>query len=314
MPRPRVLVLLAILLIMRDPAAAQPLRLEDLTAKLPDPYVTSLAFDGERVWIGTWKGAAALDPATLAVARFTHLQGLECPSLTALAARSPSEVYAGASHGVRRGLYRYDGREFRRIPLPVGDANVTALLATPAALYIGTFGAGLLRLANGTVEVVAATPAHITALAGDDERLYAATRYSGVLVVERGAAAAILDDHTAELAHNCVAAALARSTGEVWFGHWGGASLLTPGGWESFFRHERQLPHHYVKSLAADAANVYLGTGDGISVYGVDRKSFMNLQSDKFPMPSGNVLALLKAGKHLYAGTDKGLIRIGIGE
>lgn len=308
-----LLPLLLVAALLPRAAACRPLDPADLTAKMPDPYVTALAFDGERVWVGTWKGAAALDPASGAVTRYTHLQGLECPSVTALAARGSGEVYLGTSHGPRRGLFRFDGREFRRIALPGGEANVSALHLTPKALYIGTFGRGLMRLAGGTVEVVAAEPAHITALSGDDDLLYAATRYSGALVLERGAAARILDDHTSELAHNCISATILRGDGEVWFGHWGGASVLRATGWETFFRHERQLPHHYVKALAADGANVYLGTGAGISIYN-RKKEFLNLRADKLPMPSENVLALLKVGKHLYAGTDKGLIRIGIDE
>ncbi len=294
-------------------AAAGPFAAEDLTARLPDPYVTALAWDGARVWVGTWKGVAALDPVTGDTERYAQLQGLECPSVTALAASGTGELWIGASQGPHRGLYSLKGAECRPIPLPGGPANVTALLPAAAGLYVGTFGRGLMLLTADTVEIVVAEPAHITALVESAGRVYAASRYSGALRLEPGRPPEVLDDHTSDLAHNCVSALLAAG-GEVWFGHWAGASVLSADGkWESYFRHERQLPHNHVKAFAADARNVYLGTDAGLSIYNRG-KGFMNLSADKLPLPSGNVLALLRAGRHLYVGTDKGMIRLGIDE
>jgi len=116
--------------------------------RLPHPWITALAFHGQDLYLGTFGGGLArraADPGRTAgvFTGFPETDGLKIN--TGCLVEAGDRLYAGTDG---RGLYRLsaDGARFRPLRLRLPSQRVTALLAAPDALYIGT-DEGLARVA-----------------------------------------------------------------------------------------------------------------------------------------------------------------------
>lgn len=110
--------------------------------RLPHPWITALASRDEGLYVGTYGGGVALrqqprpgDPSVGRWEAFPETQGFKVN--TGCLVACGGRLYLGTDG---RGLYRLsaDGRRFEPLSLPLPSPRVTALLATPGALYVGT--------------------------------------------------------------------------------------------------------------------------------------------------------------------------------
>lgn len=309
-----VLVALLFFILILTPGTSQALALDSkrLTEHLPDSCVTRICFDGRLVWVGTSRGLATFDPALNEWRSYGRNEGLDCPFVTAILPVGTDEAWIGTSFLSGAGLFHCQNGRFTKQKLPgAEDIHITALGLMNDQVYAGSFGRGLFKLTPDSAEQVSRTGNFITDISALNSSLYAASKYSGVFHLQNGTIE-VIDDHTSVLLHNSVGAVLACATAEVWFGCWGGAARIKDNIWTTYFRHPQQLSHPHVTCLAADDINVYLGTDAGVSVFNRTRETFIHLTGDEIPLPSERIYTLCKVGNHLWIGTDKGLIRIGI--
>ncbi len=116
--------------------------------KLPHPWVTSLAVFGDALYVGTYGGGVTRriprpgGPASGAFDGFAETEGLKVNPGCLLEAGG--RLYLGTDG---RGLYRLsrDRRRFLAVRPPLPSPRITALLASPEGLLVGT-DEGLARL------------------------------------------------------------------------------------------------------------------------------------------------------------------------
>jgi hypothetical protein len=122
--------------------------------KLPHPWVTALAPEGEGLLIGTWGGGlvrrlpGGRPPAAGArtdAARYFHFAETEGLAVSpgAIAVAEGRAFFGTDAHGVW--LQARDRARFERLSLPLPSARVSALLAEPGLLWVGT-DEGLVRV------------------------------------------------------------------------------------------------------------------------------------------------------------------------
>jgi ligand-binding sensor domain-containing protein len=122
--------------------------------RLPHPWVTALALSRGGLYVGTYGGGIVRRTASgveAAVARvdgaryepFVETEGLKIN--TGCLVEAEGRLYAGTDG---KGLYRIsaDGRAFEPVAAALPSRRITALLAVPGALYVGT-DEGVARLA-----------------------------------------------------------------------------------------------------------------------------------------------------------------------
>src|SRR4029079_10252331 len=121
--------------------------------KLPHPWVTSLALVHDALYVGTYGGGIVRRTASVTQAPVARVDGaryepfVETEGLkvnTGCLVEAGGRLYAGTDG---HGLFRLsaDGRRFERARLALPPPRVTALLAAPGALYVGT-DEGLARI------------------------------------------------------------------------------------------------------------------------------------------------------------------------
>jgi ligand-binding sensor domain-containing protein len=304
-------LLLVIPFVLPTITAATPLDITNLSEFLPDNFVSTMTFDGQTVWVGTWNGIAAYSVKEKTWKTIGKVEGLESTSVTAIYAAGTNQVYIGTSFSATSGLFLLEDGLVTRIALPMeGAISVTALGMMNNHLHVGTFGQGLFVKKTDSFQRIARNSSYITDITVRDHSLYAATKYTGVIeLTDHGITT--LDDHTSEIPNNTVSSVKLRGTDEVWFGSWGGATRRTNGQWTTYFKQTGKLLNNNVKCLELDAENVYMGTDSGLSILTKNNK-FTNITTEDFSLPSDNILSMVKVENDLWIGTDKGLIRIAI--
>jgi hypothetical protein len=120
--------------------------------KLPNPWVTALAFSGDALYVGTYGGGLvrrSVRAGKPSFAPFVETEGMKVN--TGCLVEAGGRVWAGTDGG---GLLRLSADRARFVPVAVvlPSPHVTALLPTPGALYIGT-DEGIARLPLTTTEV-----------------------------------------------------------------------------------------------------------------------------------------------------------------
>lgn len=122
--------------------------------KLPHPWVTSLALFGDALYVGTYGGGVTRrrtrpdGPASGFFDGFLETEGLKVNPGCLLEAGG--RLYLGTDG---RGLFRLsrDRQRFRALHLPLPSPRITALLADPAGLVVGT-DEGLARLSFSSLD------------------------------------------------------------------------------------------------------------------------------------------------------------------
>jgi ligand-binding sensor domain-containing protein len=108
--------------------------------RLPHSWVTALAVSGDGLYVGTYGGGVARRTGGGAddaggYHAFPETEGLKVSAGCLVEANG--RIYAGTDGG---GLFRLslDRRRFQPLALPLPSLRVSALLAVPGALYVGT--------------------------------------------------------------------------------------------------------------------------------------------------------------------------------
>lgn len=320
---------------------------------LPGSHVTSLAESrtpsGGILWVGTFRGLAAIHTATGRVERFQHRPGAS-DSLNSDAIETLLLARDGALWiGTRGGLHRMDvaTRRMTRIPLgpPVSPSSaypyVTSIAEDPNGhIWVGTSEA-LVRLdPSGTLRKFSHDPkngtsvnhAYIRALLVDRAgRLWVGTDRGGLDRFDASTETFVHHVHGGPetITSNAVNALLQDGNGDIWVGLWGGGlnRLIERGGQVRFesFRHNPVDPYSLsvddVTALAQDRSGViWIGTyAGGLSsfapAHGRRFPHYTSIPTDPKTLTDNRVHALLvDRARTLWVGTWNGISRLRSGD
>lgn len=315
---------------------------------LPGSYITSLAEtrgpSGVTLWVGTFRGLAAFEPATGRVTRYSHdprdETTLSHDAVQALLLDRDGALWVGTSGGLNR-LDTRTGR-FTRFPHvseasnSLTDSFVTALEEDQNGdLWVGTAN-GLNRLRAGSLRITrfehdransgSINHPYIRSLRVDTRgRLWVGTDRGGL---DRFDPASnrfvhhVRSPAPGSIGGNAVNAILEDAAGDIWIGTWGGGinRLVERNGRVRFdaFRHDPANPHSLpvddVTMLAQDRSGViWVGTyGGGVSGFApaVARRfpHYHKASTDPQSLADDRVYGLLvDRSRTLWVGTWGGL-------
>ena len=192
-------------------------------------YVTALAGNEADLWVGTLN-RGVLHFHAGATDTFAEAQGLPDPQVLSLAI-SGETTYAGTASGVA--VFR--GGRFSRVLAP--GVLATALLATPARLYVGSEDQGVIaiplggRRPNPSLEQDSRL-SEMRQLFTSDDAIFAVAR-SGIYRMSPHALGwqRVLEAGNAVLNDRNISALAADSAGRLWIGYFDrGLDLLEPDG------------------------------------------------------------------------------------
>ncbi|MFH1176756.1 MAG: two-component regulator propeller domain-containing protein [Acidobacteriota bacterium] len=279
------------------------LRVLESLVQTSDVHAVAVAKTG--VWLATTGGLVRLQGEQ--ETRFSSLDGLPPGRLHALLTDGPDALWVGGDGGLVR--LRVQGAAVavtRRVPL----REARSLARYQGALYCGTWGEGLLRIAPDSDRVgrlaAAASPwlDQVTSLAVGTDGLYLGTARGGV---------ARFDGHrvqrfpAAQLPGRIVWG-LAALGGEVWVATSGGLALLK--GMEL----ARAVEVSAAQRLAIRDLRAVLVDQDGALLLGSYGGGLFRLAGDTLSRVGGvpaaaHVWALSRHGEDLLIGTANGLLR-----
>ncbi len=307
-------IVLVLIIVFSLPGYSLEVKIDDtikLPQKIKDRFITSFACNNDEIYIGTWQGVVVYNQITKEWKEISKKQGLSPVFVTSLFYSKNKVLYIGTSYAKNSGLFKYENNELSSINLNSKETlNITTIHGNDNKIYIGTFGQGIFILENEVIKKLNTKASYITSIKTKNDLIYASSKYKGVFVIsEKGET--ILEEHSSELPNNSVSEVYIPENGDIWFGTWGGASLLKDGQWTTFFKYVGQLQNSNIKCITGDNKNIYIGTDAGISIFTED-KNFINITQEKYPLPSNNILTLCKVKSFLWVGTDKGLVKFGI--
>jgi ligand-binding sensor domain-containing protein len=268
---------------------------------LTDANISSLAVDGDDLWVGTWNGGAARWSLSAEVS--TLFPNPAYPRAFEPTAR---RVWVATFEGLAsyaRASARWSLVAELQEPSP---AKVQALEAMGDDLYAGTLGDGLLRLRDGVWERVSSggyPGRFVNCLAADGGRLLVGTMDLGLLVLDTvtGRFTSLAALHPAFTARNVTTVLPDR--GRVWIGTYGEGLWL----WEGddilrFGRDTGEIGDDWVLASCRVADGVWFGTfGAGASFVGDDGRWRRLGVADG--LPSLDVSAIAWRPPFLFLGT-----------
>jgi hypothetical protein len=276
-------------------------RLEPARLGLSDANISSLAVDGDDLWVGTWNGGTA---------RWSLSAGVS--------AVFPSPAYPRAFEPVDRrvwvatfeGLFAYARASGRWSVVPElqepSPAKIQALESVGDDLYAGTLGDGLLRLRDGVWASVSdgAYPGRfVNCLAADGDRLLVGTMDLGLLVLDTvtGRFASLASRAPGFTARNVTTVLADR--GRVWIGTYGEGLWKWEGDRITRFgRDTGEIGDDWVLASCRAAGGVWFGTfGAGASLAGDDGRWRRLGAADG--LPSLDVAAIAWRAPFVYFGT-----------
>jgi ligand-binding sensor domain-containing protein len=282
---------------------------DGIALPLLDNFITSISSANDMLFVGCWDGLFVCNMKSMRWKSGSDYRGEFPVFITSIFAQSSNEVYIGTSYYDGAGLYLLKDGVISKIVIDDNKLNITALYMSKGILFVGTFGHGLYCRNSEGFRKVKIKGRYITDIDGIENEIYIATKYNGIFKLTPNSTE-VIDEHSSNLPNNSVSTICCRNKNEIWCGSWGGASRIKGGKWTTFFKYENQLLNNNAKTICCDNDFVYIGTDKGISI--IDKNNtFLNISSDKYPLPSDNILALHRAGKYLWVGTDKGMIKIG---
>jgi len=268
---------------------------------LPDANISSLAVDGDDLWVGTWNGGTAR--WSLAAEVSTLFPSPAYPRAFEPTAR---RVWVATFEGLAS-YARASGR-WSLVPelLEPTPAKVQALESMGDDLYAGTLGDGLVRLREGVWETGAAggyPGRFVNCLAADGERLLIGTMDLGLLVLDTasGSFTSLAERHPAFTARNVTTVLADR--GRVWIGTYGEGLWLWEGdAIRRYGKDTGELGDDWVLASCRVADGVWFGTfGGGASFAGDDGRWRRLGAADG--LPSLDVSALAWRPPFLFLGT-----------
>ena len=225
-------------------------------------YVTALAGNETDLWIGTLnRGVLHFHAGT--TENFAEAQGLPDPQVLSFAI-SGDTTYVGTATGVAV----FDGGRFSRVLAP--GVMATALLATPAQLYVGSEDQGVIpiplaeRRPNSNPDL--GTPlSEVRQLFASDDVVFAVAR-DGLYRMNPHAFGwqRVLETGPAVLTDRNVSALAADSAGRLWVGYFDrGLDILPPGNRVTHIEDEHVF---CVNRILPDAKNrtIDVATANGL--------------------------------------------------
>lgn len=276
-------------------------RLDPARLGLTDANISSLAVDGDDLWVGTWNGGTA---------RWSLSAGVS--------AVFPSPAYPRAFEPVDRrvwvatfeGLVSYARASGRWSVVPElqepSPAKVQALESVGDDLYAGTLGDGLLRLHDGVWESVSdgAYPGRfVNCLNADGARLLVGTMDLGLLVLDTATGRfTSLSSRAPDFTARNVTTVLA-DRGRVWIGTYGEGLWKWEGDRISRYgRDTGEIGDDWVLASCRAAGGVWFGTfGAGASFVGDDGR-WRRLGAAE-GLPSLDVAAIAWRAPFVFFGT-----------
>lgn len=117
---------------------------------ISNPFIGALCVDAkDNIWIATGNALVVFDPASTSVRDFVGIKNFDAKEINALYCDSENNIWISV---VGRGLYKYNGKEFKLYAKEEGLTNTspTALTEDKAGnLWVGTSGGGVF-VYNGT--------------------------------------------------------------------------------------------------------------------------------------------------------------------
>ena len=290
-----------------DPAAARP-RFACSADGLPDPYVRKLLVGrGGVLWIGTRAGLARRSGGV--TKSLVELGGAASQPVTALVKGRAGALWIGTLEGV--GLLRNGAVSAPPRVASVAGMEATALYVDGDALWVGTYGGGLVRLQGGGADLLSedAGTAVVRALLRDREgSLWVGTQGGGLVRLRD---AKFTPFGTPEgLVSDKVYSVSVAPDGAVWTATKGGVSQVRDGRVVGRVTVADGLPNEDVVAvLAARDGSVWMApNGAGLCRYRPARP--LDCYGEADGVPYGYVSALFedRAGR-LWVGTDGGLTR-----
>jgi signal transduction histidine kinase/ligand-binding sensor domain-containing protein len=278
---------------------------------LSDNLVEALLVDREgKLWVGTHEGLNRLRPKNLSV--ISYNEGLGRGAVQGLAEVAPGVVWASRSS---EGLYLWDGRYFRSLPVPdlsPGDGRVGALLvARDGSCWMG--GArGLLQFTNvSNAETeparTALTNLDVSALAQDaQDRLWVGSRQGELWWQYRGE---WLAQKQGPRVH-AITALVPEPDGSIWVGTDGDGLFRVEGNTDGRWTKQSGRLSDWIRTLYKDAeAALWIGTGGG----GLSRLKDGKVATftTREGLPDNTISQILEddAG-NLWLGGDQGIVRV----
>ena len=276
-------------------------RLDAARLGLADANISSLAVDGDDLWVGTWNGGSA---------RWSLSAGVSTvfPSPAYPRAFEPTDrrVWVATFEGLAsyaRASGRWSMVSELQEPSP---AKVQALESLGNDLYAGTLGDGLLRLRDGVWETVSdgAYPGRfVNCLAADGGHLLVGTMDLGLLVLDPATGRfESLASRVPDFVARNVTTVLA-DRGRVWIGTYGEGLWKWEGQRVSRYgRDTGEIGDDWVLASCRTAGGVWFGTfGAGASFAGDDGRWRRLGAADG--LPSLDVAAIAWRAPFVYFGT-----------
>ena len=290
------------------PGAPRP-RFSCTTAGLPDPYVRKLlpARDGG-LWIGTRAGLARW--AGGRVESLVGEGGAAAQAVTALVEDARGTLWIGTLAGVGR---RAGGAvTVPALAAPVAETEATALYLGGGRLWVGTYGAGLVRLgprgADPLGQAAGADLSAVRALLRDREgNLWVGTVGNGLVRLRDATATpfGVPEGLPSDQAFTASAAA----DGTVWVGTKGGAAAVRGGRVVARVTEADGLPSPDVVAVLADRDGSVWIAPDGAGLCRRPPSGPLRCYGPAQGLPSPYVLALHPSAGGLWVGTESGLSR-----
>lgn len=284
---------------------------------------------GQRVWIAAGTdGLYYFDSRSDSVSRFTHdgIKGLNVLKIEII----NGVLYLGT---LDKGLYAVDPNNGTVKNISLGKSlyprAIRALHRDSAALWIGTEGDGLKKLATQTGEVTTITAGpgklsvnNVWALARDSHLMWIGTDGGGINVLDTRTNKISVHTHsyydTRSISSNTIRCISKDRVGDLWFGTFNGGVSFLPAFNIKFlsFRNEpsdpRSLQHNSVLSFCELAdGSVLIGTdGGGLSV--LKNGKFSALLFPAHVQPPKVILSILETERgDVWVGTyQQGLFKI----
>ncbi|HNY13467.1 MAG TPA: two-component regulator propeller domain-containing protein [Candidatus Wallbacteria bacterium] len=203
---------------------------------LPSDFVTAVTpvpGDSSSVLVGTWNGIVTFDGLIFHdFAKSTRIEGESPKNVTSLYYDAKGDLWIGTMFYENAGLFKFSNGQFTRYSVADGlpSNNVTCIAGGPDALFLGTWGGGLVSCEGDKFNIINKSKGlsdnMISSVAYDPNSrvLWAGTKYSGANSI-RDSKIEIMDDHTSQLINNNVhMIAIDSAQNTVYFGTSGGYS------------------------------------------------------------------------------------------
>ncbi|MFW5782312.1 MAG: hypothetical protein ACOCWO_03360, partial [Candidatus Muiribacteriaceae bacterium] len=290
---------------------------------LIDDFISSLRVehfkDRDIIWIGTWKGLVKFDDERWVV--YTEEDGLAQNHITDISIDSEHHLWV-SSISLKKlgGLSFYNGHNWKS-HRKLGDENepgniITIHVDSKKRVWTGSWGNGINMFdgdnwVNFNKEKSGIPSDEILDIAEYNGHIWFATKYSGAFYLDESESEntwVSVNEHSSNIINNSICS-LASTDDRLWIGTWGGVSLFEKGNWTNYTSWGEKLADNFVRVIDIDVAKdaVYFGTDKGLSIFEEGKWDTVTIDDG---LPSNKILSIANTQRHVWIGTDKGLVRM----